>query len=172
MAHVQLQSLSLDLSDSQYQLAIAGARTVHTVRTGRRWWRYRPHQPVVGNARLWWQFAISCALHNIRRRREAATWTSVLKAAEDNVVYVKAFMAQLENPATVPDDLQVAKEAQDNMRSYEELKTVREISVYWLRKDMGEIRKREDVGIVETPEVEEPAEAGQSTLQRLSLIHI
>ena len=74
--------------------------------------------------------------------------------------YVDAFKAQLLNPNTMSDELKVVKEAQDNFRSYEELRALREISVFWLEKEREE---RTVVGIGEEEETEEKA---APTLQR------
>jgi hypothetical protein len=48
--------------------------------------------------------------------RKSQTWASVLEAARDNVIYVAAFTAQLENPATLPEHLKIAKDKQDAIR--------------------------------------------------------
>ena len=48
--------------------------------------------------------------------RKSQSWESVLAAARDNVVYVAAFTAQLESPASVPEHLKFAKDAQDAVR--------------------------------------------------------
>ena len=61
-----------------------------------------------------------------------------MTAAKDNVAYVEAFKAQLFNPNTMSDELKVVKEAQDSFRTYEELRALREISVFWLEKEREE----------------------------------
>ena len=43
-------------------------------------------------------------------------------------------MAQLENPTMMSDEMKVIKDAQDTFRSYDELKALREIAVYWVQK--------------------------------------
>jgi hypothetical protein len=48
--------------------------------------------------------------------RKSQTWGSVLAAARDNVMYVAAFTAQLESPASLPEHLKLAKDAQDAVR--------------------------------------------------------
>ena len=48
--------------------------------------------------------------------------------------YVEAFIEQLENPTMMSDEQKVIKDAQDTFRSYDELKALREISVYWVQK--------------------------------------
>ena len=75
--------------------------------------------------------------------------------------YVEAFKAQLINPNTMSDELKVVKEAQDSFRSYEELRALREISVFWLEKE------REDRTVIGTGEEEEEMEeVAAPTLQR------
>ena len=92
-------------------------------------------------ARRWWQYAITCTLDVIHSRRKANTWDSVLSAAKNNVSYVRAFMAQLENPTMMSEeDDKVIKETQDSFRSYEELKELRDISVYWVQKRISDQR--------------------------------
>ena len=61
---LQLNSIPLEISDKQYQCAMSGARTIHQLNKNRKYWRWRPlaTQPVHGNARTWWQYAISCYL--------------------------------------------------------------------------------------------------------------
>jgi hypothetical protein len=48
--------------------------------------------------------------------RKSQTWGSVLAAARENVMYVAAFTAQLESPASLPEHLKLAKDAQDAVR--------------------------------------------------------
>ena len=51
-----------------------------------------------------------------------------MAAARDNVAYVEAFKAQLSNPNTMTDEQKVLKEAQDNSRTYDELRALRKTS--------------------------------------------
>jgi hypothetical protein len=54
----------------------------------------------------------------VQTRRRAWTWDTL-------IFYVKAFMAQLENPTTVTEEMQVVREARDNTRTYEKLKALK-----------------------------------------------
>ena len=78
-----------------------------------------------GNSRRWWQYAITCTLDMVHTRRRACTWDTVITCARDNILYVKAFMAQLENPTMVTEEMQVVREARDNTRTYEKLKALK-----------------------------------------------
>ena len=59
---------------------------------------------------------------------------TLITCARDNILYVEAFMAQLENPTMVTEEIQVVREAQDNIRTYEELTALREMAVFWKQK--------------------------------------
>ena len=103
------------------------------------------------------RYAITCTLDLVHSRRRSQTWGLVLQAARDNVVYVEAFTAQLVSPNTMSDELRVVKEAQDSLRSYEELRTLREVAVQRLERARAEAVEPE-------PEVVEEPQA--PTLQR------
>ena len=133
-AELQLDSLQLGLSDLQFRRLVSSGRSVLMLRKARQYWRWRPLGGVREGARRWWQYAITATLDLIIARRRANTWPSVLASARDNVAYVKAFMEQLENPTMVSEDMKNVKESQDNSRSYDELKALREIAVFWVEK--------------------------------------
>jgi vacuolar protein sorting-associated protein 13D len=103
------------------------------------------------------RYAITCTLDLVHSRRRSQTWELVLQAARDNVVYVEAFTAQLVSPNTMSDELRVVKEAQDSLRSYEELRALREVAVQRLERDRGQ---------ADEPEPEGPEEPQAPTLQR------
>ena len=66
--------------------------------------------------RRWWQYAITCTLDMVHTRRIACIWDPVII-----FLYVKAFMAQLENHTMVTEEMQVVMEAQYNTRTSERL---------------------------------------------------
>ena len=134
IANLQLDTLRLSLSDLQFRRSVSAARSVVMLKKARQYWRWRPGCGVAGEARRWWHYAITSTLELIHSRRRANTWDSVMTCARDNVKYVEAFMAQLENPTMMSEELKVIKEAQDALRTYDELKALREIAVYWVQK--------------------------------------
>ena len=134
IANLQLDTLRLSLSDLQFRRSVSAARSVVMLKKARQYWRWRPGCGVAGEARRWWHYAITSTLELIHSRRKANTWDSVMTCARDNVKYVEAFMAQLENPTMMSEELKVIKEAQDAFRTYDELKALREIAVYWVQK--------------------------------------
>ena len=133
-AELQLDSLQLGVSDLQLRRLVSSGRSLVMVRKARQYWRWRPVVGVKEGARRWWQYAITSTLDLIMARRRSNTWPAVLSCARDNLDYVRAFMEQLENPTMVSDELKTLKETQDNCRSYDELKALREIAVFWVEK--------------------------------------
>ena len=83
-------------------------RSLQMLKRARRNWRWRPATAVAECPRRWWRYAITCTLQAIRRAAERQTLTAVLTAARDNVAYVEAFMAHLEYPEALPDNLKVS----------------------------------------------------------------
>jgi len=99
---------------------------------------------VRGNARLWWQYAMTCHLESIHESHKNSSWPVVLKKARENVVYVEAFKKYLDNPVTLDKDLKDLKEDVDASRSYEELKILRELAVLSLKRERGLNQPRDE----------------------------
>ena len=129
-----METLRLGLSDLQFRKSVSAARSVVMLRKARQYWRWRPGSKIKSDARRWWQYAITCTLDVIHSRRRSETLDSVLSCARDNVKYVEAFTAQLENPTMVSEEHKTVKESQDTVRSYDELRELREISVFWVQR--------------------------------------
>ncbi len=137
-----LDSIPLELSDRQYRCLAAGGRTLHQVRRNLKYWKWRPAaaQPVYGHERLWWRYAIACHRERIRERNESYTWEVVLRKCGENVKYVRAFKAHLDNPVTLDAELKSHMEKMDRARSYDELKALREAAVSQLRREKHHAR--------------------------------
>ncbi len=125
------------------------------VRRNLKYWKWRPSETVPTNPRLWWHYAIACHLESIRERNENCTWSATLRKCRENVVYVEAFKRHLDNPVTVDAELRTHMEKMDRRRSYDELKALRELAVFKLKREKGEESKEE--------EDEEEAEEGVET---------
>jgi hypothetical protein len=80
---------------------------------------------------------MTCHLEAIHESRKHSTWKSALKKARENVLYVEAFKRYLDNPVTLDNVLKVHKESVDASRSYDELKILRELSVFYLKRERG-----------------------------------
>ena len=68
IANLKLDTLKLGLSDLQLRRAVAGSRSVVMLKKARQYWRWRPACQVTGEARRWWQYAITCTLDVIHSR--------------------------------------------------------------------------------------------------------
>ena len=69
--------------------------TLRQLHNNRRYWKWRPCDPVAGNSRAWWQYAISCHMERIHERNERRTWAAVRRKARENVAYVRAFREEI-----------------------------------------------------------------------------
>ena len=122
----------------------------------------------LGNAKLWWQYAITSTMEAIHERNLSNTWDRVLSKAKENVRYVNAFQSYLKNPVVVEPEDKELKTAVDASRSYTELKILRELAVAGLEKELFsnaaeyDAKNKEDSGANE--ENSETA-AAQSLLQ-------
>jgi len=66
-----------------------------------------------------------------------STWRSALQKARENVIYVEAFKRYLENPVTLEKTLKDHKDSVDASRCYDELKLLRELAVFYLKRERG-----------------------------------
>ena len=74
-------------------------------------------------------------MEQIHDRNYARRWSTVIAKARQNVEYVRAFKAYLENPVSFDPELKAIKDQADVERSYEELKALRELAVWYLKKE-------------------------------------
>ena len=73
-------------------------------------------EPVLGNAKLWWQYAITSTREEIHERNLSSTWDRVLSKAKENVRYVTAFQSYLKNPVVVePEDKELKERTFKNL---------------------------------------------------------
>ena len=95
---LQLNSIPLEISDRQYQCAMSGARSIHQLNKNRKYWRWRPICSVHSNCRVWWQYAITSFLEEIRRKANNKKMSVILQKCRENVKYIAAFKRYLDNP--------------------------------------------------------------------------
>ena len=134
---IELGSIEVDIKDVQYQSCVVAGRTLHQLHKNRKFWKWRPHDPVKGNVKAWWQYAITCHMEEIHGNNLNHTWDTVLSKARENVAYVEAFKRHLQNPVVLDQIDRDVKEGLDSSRPYEELKILREQAVILLEKEMA-----------------------------------
>ena len=47
--NLELGAMEFRISDEQYQSCVMAGRTIHQLHRNRKFWRWRPHEPVLGN---------------------------------------------------------------------------------------------------------------------------
>ena len=87
---------------------------------------------------------MTCLMESIYETRENGRWSTILRKARENVDYVEAFKKYLDNPVTLDKALRGRKEAIDHARSYDELKILRELAVFKLKRERGLSQTKEE----------------------------
>ena len=87
---------------------------------------------------------MTCLMESIYETRENGRWSTILRKARENVDYVEAFKKYLDNPVTLDKALRDRKEAIDHARSYDELKILRELAVFKLKRERGLSQTKEE----------------------------
>ena len=113
---------------------MSGARSIHQLNKNRKYWRWKPLCKVHGNAKIWWQYVITCQLEEIRQRSHNHRLDTILKKCRENVKYVESFKRYLDNPMALDIESKECKNAQDISRSYEELRVLRELAAHYLKQ--------------------------------------
>ncbi|XP_061647829.1 intermembrane lipid transfer protein VPS13D isoform X2 [Phyllopteryx taeniolatus] len=131
--HIQLETMSLRLSQVQYQQIMAFLKEVYRREREMLYRKWRPNSPVSGNCRQWWLFAIEANLSEIREQRRRGSWTFALQRARDLQTYTSLYFRKLKG---VPLSLQEESEIErvEEEQTLEELQSLREIVHDWFRK--------------------------------------
>lgn len=88
-------------------------------------------------------------MEEIHERNYARKWSTVVAKARQNVAYVRAFKAYLENPVSFDPELKELKDQADVERTYEELKALRELAVYYLKREQWQREGEEEQAAAE-----------------------
>ncbi|XP_066547335.1 intermembrane lipid transfer protein VPS13D isoform X1 [Amia ocellicauda] len=124
--HVQLQPLSLRLSQVQYQQIMAFLKELDRREREALFRKWKPKVPVSGNCREWWMFAINANLFEIREQRRCRNWDFALRRARDAQCYTTLYCQRLKGVALSPTEEEEFDRVEDE-QSLEELKSLREI---------------------------------------------
>ncbi|XP_074536599.1 intermembrane lipid transfer protein VPS13D [Halichoeres trimaculatus] len=130
---VQLEPMSLRLSQIQYQQIMAFLKELDRREREMLYRKWRPKEPISGNCRQWWMFAIEANLSEIREQRRRGSWDFALQRARDAQTYTSLYFRRLKGAPLSPQeesDLEKVEEEQ----TLEELQSLREIVHDWFRK--------------------------------------
>ncbi|XP_053498784.1 intermembrane lipid transfer protein VPS13D isoform X2 [Ictalurus furcatus] len=123
---VQLEPLSLHLSQVQYQQIMAFLKELDRREREILFRKWRPKVSVSENCRQWWMFAISANLEEIREKQRRSNWDFALQRARDAQLYTKLYGQRLKL-VTLSQQEESELERIEDEQTLEELQILREI---------------------------------------------
>ncbi|KAK3518898.1 hypothetical protein QTP70_014935, partial [Hemibagrus guttatus] len=151
---VQLEPLSLHLSQVQYQQIMAFLKELDRREREMLFRKWRPKVPVSKNCRQWWMFAISANLEEIREKQRRNNWDFALQRARDAQLYTKLYGQRLKGIALSLQD-------ESELERIEEEQTLEELQI--LREIVHEsFRKQEEIAESSREPMSEPAASSPS----------
>ncbi|XP_034732761.1 vacuolar protein sorting-associated protein 13D isoform X3 [Etheostoma cragini] len=130
---VQLEPMSLRLSQVQYQQIMAFLKELDRWEREMLYQKWRPKVPISGNCRQWWMFAIQANLSEIREQRRRGSWGFALQRARDAQTYTSLYFRRLKGvPLSSQEEVELVRVEEE--QTLEELQSLREIVHDWFRK--------------------------------------
>ncbi|XP_076023177.1 intermembrane lipid transfer protein VPS13D isoform X2 [Genypterus blacodes] len=130
---IQLEPMSLCLSQVQYQQVMAFLKELDRREREMLYRNWRPKNSISANCREWWMFAIQANLSEIREQRQRSSWDFALHRARDAQIYTSLYFRRLK-----ADLLSAQEESElervEREQTLEELQSLREIVHDWFRK--------------------------------------
>ncbi|XP_068605139.1 intermembrane lipid transfer protein VPS13D [Brachionichthys hirsutus] len=130
---VQLQPMSLRLSQVQYQQIMSFLKELDRRDRELQYRRWRPKVPISADCRRWWLFAIQANLNEIRERRRRGSWGFALRRARDAQTYTSLYFRMLKGIPLTPEEEKELERVEEE-QTLEELQSLREIVRDWFRK--------------------------------------
>ncbi|KAM6982880.1 intermembrane lipid transfer protein VPS13D isoform 1-T1 [Tautogolabrus adspersus] len=130
---VQLEPMSLRLSQIQYQQIMAFLKELDRREREMLYRKWRPKVPITGNCRQWWMFAIQANLNEIREQRRRGSWDFALQRARDAQTYTSLYFRRLKGVPLSPQEESELERVEEE-QTLEELQSLREIVHDWFRK--------------------------------------
>ncbi|XP_054466000.1 intermembrane lipid transfer protein VPS13D [Anoplopoma fimbria] len=131
---VQLEPLSLRLSQVQYQQIMAFLKELDRREREMLYRKWRPKVPISGSCRQWWMFAIQANLSEIREQRQRGSWSFALQRARDAQTYTSLYFRRLKGVPLSPQEESELERVEEE-QTLEELQSLREIVHDWFRKE-------------------------------------
>ncbi|KAI3356825.1 hypothetical protein L3Q82_003332 [Scortum barcoo] len=130
---VQLEPMSLRLSQVQYQQIMAFLKELDRREREMLYRKWRPKVPISGNCWEWWMFAIQANLSGIREQRRQGSWEFALQRARDAQTYTSLYFRRLKGVPLSPQEESELERVEEE-QTLEELQSLREIVHDWFRK--------------------------------------
>ncbi|XP_016135660.1 vacuolar protein sorting-associated protein 13D-like [Sinocyclocheilus grahami] len=147
---VQLEPLSLRLSQVQYQQIMAFFKELDRREREMLFWKWRPKHPISGNCRQWWMFAINANLNEIREQRRQGSWDFALHRARDAKLYTSLYFQRLKGVTLSPQE-ECELERIEDEQTLEELQILRDTVYVSFRKHEEIAESLREPMINETP---------------------
>ncbi|XP_078806203.1 intermembrane lipid transfer protein VPS13D isoform X4 [Oryzias latipes] len=156
---VQLEPMSLRLSQVQYLQIMTFLKELDRRERGMFYRKWRPKVPIHTNCRQWWMFAIEANLNVIREQRRRCSWIFSLQRARDARTYTSLYFTRLRGIPLSPLEESELKRVEEE-QTFEELHTLREIVYDWFRQQEDSTEK------IKEPSVECQPELSATTIQK------
>uniref|UniRef100_A0A8C4H619 Vacuolar protein sorting 13 homolog D n=1 Tax=Dicentrarchus labrax TaxID=13489 RepID=A0A8C4H619_DICLA len=130
---VQLEPMSLRLSQVQYQQIMAFLKELDRREREMLYRKWRPKVAISKNCRQWWMFAIVANLSEIREQRRRGSWDFALQRARDAQTYTSLYFRRLKGVTLSPQEESELERVEEE-QTIEELQSLQEIVHDWFRK--------------------------------------
>uniref|UniRef100_A0A3B3DNX5 Vacuolar protein sorting 13 homolog D n=1 Tax=Oryzias melastigma TaxID=30732 RepID=A0A3B3DNX5_ORYME len=130
---VQLEPMSLRLSQVQYLQIMTFLKELDRRERGMLYRKWRPKVPILSNCRQWWMFAIEANLNVIREQRRRCSWMFSLQRARDARTYTSLYFTRLKGISLSPLEESELKRVEEE-QTFEELHSLRELVYDWFRQ--------------------------------------
>ncbi|KAM6977932.1 LOW QUALITY PROTEIN: intermembrane lipid transfer protein VPS13D [Aplochiton taeniatus] len=121
---VQLEPMSLRLSQIQYQQIMTFFKELYRREREMLFRKWRPKVPVTGNCRQWWMFALQANLNEIREQRRRRNWDFALERARDAQLYTNLYFQTLKGVLLSVHE-QCEMDRMEDEQTVEELQSLR-----------------------------------------------
>ena len=127
--YIELPNVKLSLDKLQYKCLIGTGDAFDMYYRSRAVRKWRPDIPVIGNARIWWNFAFRVHHTRICERKHRKSWEYILHRVSSILFYSKAYRQHLIGEVKLSRSEQSQLAATENEFSFEEISIIRRIAM-------------------------------------------
>ena len=124
---LQLDQVPVLLTAIQYKHIMEWSIAFNRANTLWKYRKWRPTLPIMGNAKLWWKFAVDSHLHPLREKRRRRDKKFISQRCHDIKDYHDVYYKYLTEPELFTREMRLVKERIEYELSFEEICCLREI---------------------------------------------
>lgn len=124
---LQIEQCPITLTSIQYKNILEWSDSFNRANILWKYRKWRPKVPVIGNAILWWKFAVDSHLESYRLKKSRNNWQFIVSRAKDIISYCDVYYTQLTHPETLNKSMRELKDRIESEFSIEELSILREV---------------------------------------------